>query len=783
MPNVKLASQRLNIGGSPGGLSPVLISGSAAGSVRAGRINPNAANVRYTPMPVPKIQTSTILDSAAKFSQTLFQETLMFQDRKDTVTAQNLVSDYDEALRKQWTGYQDEDGNFVKGYSSLEADEANAEYGNAVGAAEELMASKLTSASPAVRQKAAIRMQAARNTFLGRAAVHNARQLSVAEERARQREMQQAFKEVEVDSENGWKRIRNVAGQYKDPAKRVEAMQDGMTYATSKIYDEAIAGGASKDVAFAQAESFFNSHREELPEGVEANVSSVLRQQKEMIFREMEAKQKEALNTYRKRLEFQGSDAVFQMLHGGPETMKNLGAFSQHVMKAYQDSPVDGRDVIVKSFKSALRNIMQMNPEAGADVAWANLQRVMQKENMLIGDTYVIGELEGFVKTTLKNEAKAFQAEKKTELKQNIYRGLSRAKTLADVEHYKEEVLNADISAEEMSFLDGAVKAKGKEIEGKHTEVEKTQQNLNYLDMRDEAENGMTPEFEKRVYDMVESGGLKFTEANKLLDRAEKFATGAVSPDYGKLKTELKSIVTTEEMYYDPRTKQKRVGFWNMLDDDEKEQVKKAQEAFGKSDEVLEKLAVSALMNQAEIWRKNPANQGKTYMDWFTDFFSQQPEIKRGALSNFVRSSYNFMQSLGNPAPFTVDEGPIQEAVTYPWGQQQEKPTGEVIQSTGGATIMQRPVPQGEVREAAPAGQTIEDYAFSTIPTNRTAAYSKQPVDKLLAMQFLREGLTARDGAQYLDEYPLSQIDQWVQQALNDPGFEAWKQTKMKDLQ
>jgi len=779
MPKVKLASQRLNVGGSPGGLSPVLLSSAAAGRVRAGRINPNAANVRYTDMPVPQIQTSTILDSAAKFSQVMYGEALAFQDRKDTVAADNLVNDYDQEMRRLWTGHQDDKGNFVKGYSSTEADEAVAEYGNAVTRADQALASRLSGAPENVRLKASLRLNAIKNQFVGRASVHNAKQLRVAEDRARMQSMQQAFEEVEVDPENGWRRIRNIAGQYQSPDEKVQALDNGMTYTTSKIYDEAIAAGASEDVAFTKANQFFQQHREELPELVEASVSSKLNQQKDIVIRNMEARAKKAQEAYKKRLEIQGADAVFQMLHGGPETMKNLGKFSERVMEAYEDSPAQGRRVIIESYKSSLRNLMQIDPEGGADVAWANLQQTMLKENMLIGDTFVIGELESFVKTTLKNEAKTLQAEQLSNEKQSIYSNIMKAESLSDIKTIKSSILEADIPAEAMSFLNNAAENRAKEISGEFTEIEKVKQNMTYLELRGEAEGGPTPGYKKQVYDAVENNSLKISDAKALLTRAEKFAVGAVSPDYGKLKTELKSTVSLEELYYDPRTKQ--VGFWNMLPEEEKEQVKQAQENFGKSEEVMQRLAVSALLNQAEIWRKNPENQGKTYMDWYTDFFSQQPEIKRGALSNFVRSSWNTLQGMGAPAPLLVEDGPLQEEVSYPWGQRSEQPVGEVVHQGSGVTVVQRQVPQTANVPAAP--QSIEDYAFTTIPDNRKAQYSSMSPEQLLAMQYLREGLAARDGKQYLDEYPISSINKWVQRALSDPGFEQWKQNKIESIQ
>ena len=75
MPTIdhKLASQRLQVQGGHRGLNPVLFDTSAAGHIRAPQIDPNAANVHYTPVQPGQVGIKTPLEATAEGASKLME--------------------------------------------------------------------------------------------------------------------------------------------------------------------------------------------------------------------------------------------------------------------------------------------------------------------------------------------------------------------------------------------------------------------------------------------------------------------------------------------------------------------------------------------------------------------------------------------------------------------------------------------------------------------------------------------------------------------------------------
>ena len=137
MPKIQLASQRLNALKPTGQLNPSLLSSSAANKISAPRvsapqISQNAANVQYTPMPVPKIQTDTLtagLAGAANFADHAAKSAWEYQEREHSVYAQYANIGFQDEMRKLLEGQEDQQGNFTPGYLGTEGMVASEGYG------------------------------------------------------------------------------------------------------------------------------------------------------------------------------------------------------------------------------------------------------------------------------------------------------------------------------------------------------------------------------------------------------------------------------------------------------------------------------------------------------------------------------------------------------------------------------------------------------------------------------------------------------------------------------
>ena len=75
MPTIdhRLASQRLQVQGGNRSLNPVLFDTSAAARVRAPQIDPNAANVQFTPVQPGQVGIKTPLEATAEGASKLME--------------------------------------------------------------------------------------------------------------------------------------------------------------------------------------------------------------------------------------------------------------------------------------------------------------------------------------------------------------------------------------------------------------------------------------------------------------------------------------------------------------------------------------------------------------------------------------------------------------------------------------------------------------------------------------------------------------------------------------
>jgi hypothetical protein len=184
MPPVKLYSQKYNTGGMTGQLRPVLFSDAGAASIRAPRINVNAANVQYTPMPVPGIQKTPMdaaFEGAAALSQQYVQSAFQYQQRQDKAIADAAVIKAEDSLRRSFLGELQPDGTFKGGYANTKGLDASTNYTAYQTSVDQGLNEILEELSPSQRQFAVNRIAQMRDTMLTKAATHASTQLSQAE--------------------------------------------------------------------------------------------------------------------------------------------------------------------------------------------------------------------------------------------------------------------------------------------------------------------------------------------------------------------------------------------------------------------------------------------------------------------------------------------------------------------------------------------------------------------------------------------------------------------------
>lgn len=165
MPKVdyNLSTQRVDTGGQSPGLRPVLFNGAAsAQNLRAPQINPNAANVEFTPVTPPRVGIADPLAvgiaSAGILFDTWNKAAADYRDKQDAMAATLAVEQAQEATDAIINGRTNPDGSFSPGYTSAKMKQATDFYPFAVGEVDKQHAQIMASLDPNVRAKAAAKM-------------------------------------------------------------------------------------------------------------------------------------------------------------------------------------------------------------------------------------------------------------------------------------------------------------------------------------------------------------------------------------------------------------------------------------------------------------------------------------------------------------------------------------------------------------------------------------------------------------------------------------------------
>jgi hypothetical protein len=250
---MKLASRNKNMVDISGGsLSPLGLSAGGGVSITSGNINPNTGRISTTPVaPKPYVEDVTLANVLGT-ADILAQRTEELQIRRDKVLATEALLEYEDNVRRELYGYEDENGKFIKGYSQLEGVEANDKYHDFVKSVNSTRDRIINRLNPNARSMALVKLNALESRYLTKAASHNAQQLKVAEKQALDVSRMNVSKNIESRGVEAWEdgSVQDHLMEIADPVTReAEAFQLAQS-TIYKIQNDGMLQSQSPEVIF-----------------------------------------------------------------------------------------------------------------------------------------------------------------------------------------------------------------------------------------------------------------------------------------------------------------------------------------------------------------------------------------------------------------------------------------------------------------------------------------------------------------------------------------------------
>jgi hypothetical protein len=264
MAEFTLATEKAKNPGMTPGLKTNLLPGGAsgaAGRLRPGYIDPNAAKIGYTPAPIPERiedQTSKGLQS---FMKATADATFKYAEREATYQATQANSAFIEAARRGYGGYYNERGDFVNGFSSSQGAQAGPAYDAYVQHLDDAFDSITANLDPRAKSKALIQLQSVKNQYLSKASTHRVTQQRLADEQIRVTKRAQVVSKIvaspnllepdangnlPVDPLTGLTVVDEFFGQYIKQEKANEDWAKVLRQVTETIYFESKNAGAAR---------------------------------------------------------------------------------------------------------------------------------------------------------------------------------------------------------------------------------------------------------------------------------------------------------------------------------------------------------------------------------------------------------------------------------------------------------------------------------------------------------------------------------------------------------
>jgi len=386
MPRVKLASERVNTNrsSSGSGVTPTMLGGSlssASGSVsaiRAPTIDMRAANVQFTPVDLPKINVDTSIEAGAKLAGVMVKSAIDYQDRENSVRAQDAVLRVSDIMQRQYYGGVDSEGNKVAGYASTKGIGASDSYDPYVAGMNEAIMGVLKEYDPAVQQKAMLRIADVHNTYKSRAARHRAEQLLVEEQDKVVRTIDSALRESENDPNwlfqvnpvSGMRRIDDITGRH---AKTFQEKQELQSSLISGVFSS-IRYRPGKDAveSFKEAKDWYDANKDALLEIPQRDVESQLQVMEGAAATAAKKINDKALEARKQDIVNGGPEFVYHMLQNGKYSYAHVATFIDSLNAVYENDYSKADDAMLVFIKEAAKN-MAVDPNSSYEAAVAEV--------------------------------------------------------------------------------------------------------------------------------------------------------------------------------------------------------------------------------------------------------------------------------------------------------------------------------------------------------------------------------------------------------------------------
>ena len=391
MPKIDLASQRMSTGGGPGGLSPVQISAAAGGQIRAPHINVNAANVQYSNMAVPEIDTNpNIIQQIAAAGSSMAKAAFDRSERQAQADADQATIDFNNAVSDLFYGRTDEDGNLVQGFKDSQGEDALNSAKQYIESVNAMYEQYMGGLSHSARAKATLRLTQGRNIALNRGAQHQASQLKVREDNIRYEENMSIRKAISINPTEPWANgtVDEHLKKYKTQQERDAARGALATHTLYDSFNRAYENTGSPTGAYQAAKNSIEPILDTLDADSANTIRYKLNQMRDASERQEKSEAAANLKQGQQILNQQAPQQLVKTIQQGVPA--NLKPLVEEHRKYYPDLD-DQTKAVISHAKSALMNIAN-NP---SNINTEAKVRAAQQEYAIIQQSgaYTKGEL------------------------------------------------------------------------------------------------------------------------------------------------------------------------------------------------------------------------------------------------------------------------------------------------------------------------------------------------------------------------------------------------------
>ena len=222
-------------------LSPTL---KGQGPSRVGTsINPNAANVQYSPAPIPTAVPNQVGKAVQDFGASLMNSVQVLGERQDGILADEAKMEFNDFARNHFYGTEDE-GGYAKS-SGIDTLQGYSGYTSSLTAKYEEITGRL---EPSVKQRAIVHMHDTLNRYSVKGATHRAKQTEVTEAQAQVMKRNDIIQTLRMEGHTAWQptgpnnssAVTQHLNGIVDPTERFAAADYFATFTMQEAYNNSM---------------------------------------------------------------------------------------------------------------------------------------------------------------------------------------------------------------------------------------------------------------------------------------------------------------------------------------------------------------------------------------------------------------------------------------------------------------------------------------------------------------------------------------------------------------